>query len=76
MIIIEISKVSLPDTYTKQFISVADAVQFMKDRQCETCLHGETTEEWSTPDLSKCEDLFAFFRTGCGLEFELEIIDI
>lgn len=76
MIVIEISKVSLPNTYTKQFTSVADAVEFMKNRQCGTCFYGETTDEWSTPDLSKCEDLFAFFRTNCGLEFEIEIIDI
>lgn len=76
MICIEIRKVSLPNTYTKRFTSVADAVQFMKERQCNTCLYGETNEDWSTPDLSECDRLLPFFSTSCGLEFEFELIDI
>nr|CAI3971293.1 hypothetical protein ORM20_00244 [Ochrobactrum phage ORM_20] len=76
MIVIEISKVSLPDTYTKRFTSVKDAVEFMKERQCRTCLYGEETEDWKTPDLSNCNHLLPFFSTSCGLEFEVNFIDI
>lgn len=75
MIKILIHKVSLPDTYTKKFDTVKDAVIFIRERQCDTCMKGEKTEDYTYPDLTECYDLIPFFSTACGCEFEYELID-
>lgn len=41
MIKIHISKVSLPNTYTKVFDTVKDAVGFMRGQQCGTCMRAK-----------------------------------
>lgn len=36
---------------------------------------GEETEDWVQPDLTDCYELRPFFSTGCGCEYEYELVD-
>lgn len=71
-----LSKMSLPDVWSKQFNCLSDAVDELRLHQCGLCLDGRETGVPLDFDLPgggryECRDAELLLSTGCGLEYEM-----
>lgn len=73
---VTISKLSLPDVWTKEFDSVHDAIMELRDHICGRCLEGywEDSEPLDFEYEGKtivCMDAGALLSTPCGCEYDI-----
>lgn len=72
-----VSKVSLPNVWSRECASISEAVDLLRAIQCGACMHGDEYHDpldFDLPDGTRyeCRDVSTLLSTGCGLEFEIE----
>lgn len=66
-----LSKVSLPDVWSKEFDCLSDAVDELRLHQCGSCLDERLDFNLPGGGRYECRDAELLLSTGCGLEYEL-----
>lgn len=75
---IKLSKVSLPNVWTKEFGSLHEAALELRKHICGTCMDGGEWGDREPLDVEfegrsfVCMDVTELLTTACGFEFEIE----